>query len=46
MSSVMSVGVFRSVDQLVSIKDCCTSDPDNDCCVPLADCCASGTEND
>ena len=42
---MISVGVFRTVDRRVSIKDCCAGDPNNDCCVPWTDCCASGTDN-
>ena len=46
VSSVISANVFRSVDRRVSLKDCCTCGPDNDCCVSLTDCCASGTDYD
>ena len=46
VSSVISIGVLRSVDRRVSIRDCCAGDPNTDCCVPLTDCCASGTDND
>ena len=46
VSSMISIGIFRSVDRRVSIKDCYASDPNRGCCVPLTDCCASGTDND
>ena len=46
VSSVISIGVLRSTDRCVSIRDCCAGDRNSDCCVPLIDCCASGTDND
>ena len=46
VSSVISIGVFRSTDRCVSIRDWCAGDRNSDCCVPLIDCCASGTDND
>ena len=45
VSFVISIGVLRSTDKCVSIRDCCIGDRNSDCCVPLTDCCASGTDN-
>ena len=46
VSSVISIGAFKSTDRCSSIKDCCVDDRNSACCVPLTDCCASGTDND
>ena len=46
VSSAISIGVLRSTDRCVSIRDCCAGDHNSDCCVPLIDCCASETDND
>ena len=46
VSSVISIGVLRSTDRCVLIRDCCAGHRNSDCCVTLTDCCASGTDND
>ena len=34
VSSVISIGVLRSTDRCVSIRECCAGDRNSDCCVP------------
>ena len=39
VSSMISIGIFRSVDWRVLVRGCCASDLNSGCYAPLSDCC-------